>query len=669
MTVALVLAAVALPALSGFAAALLRARPAAAQRAACALLCAGAAAGVAASVVALVAGAIDAPGLAIRLDGLGAFFLAASSIVAAAGSVYGVGYHPQPELGGRAVRLQLFYGLAVAGMAALVAASNAIVFLVGWEFMALSNFFLVLTDDERPDVQRAAFLYLAATHVGTLALFALFALLGQAAGSFDFAAWHGLAAAGTLGTRVFVFALVGFGLKAGLIPLHFWLPPAHAAAPSQVSSMMSGVVVKTGLYGLLRVTGLLDGPPAWWGWTLLVAGGVSAVLGVAFALAQHDLKRLLAYHTVENVGIIALGAGVALLGRTRGDPALVLLGLSGAALHVLNHALFKGLLFLGAGAVQHATGTREMDHLGGLARAMRGTAVAFTVGAAAIAGLPPLNGFVSEWLVALGFLHGLGHPGGDALAFLVLGAPVLALVGGLAAACFAKVVGVVFLGSPRSEHAAHAHEAPASMRLPMAALAAACAAIGLAPGLLVGPLRDAAAGWAGLDPALLAEPAARAMAGATRVSVVAAVLVALAVALVAARRRLLARAAASSAATATPTAPSAEVATGGCGFVAPTPRMQYTGSSFAELLLQRFTWAMRVRGAVPRLEGPFPRTGEHAFRSEVPDSVLDLALLPAARGYAWLASSVRGLYLRRVQFQMLLVLLTLVAVLAWGFAW
>ncbi len=668
MTVALVVSAIALPAVSGLAAAVLRARPAAAQRVACALFCAGAAAGIAASVVALGGGPIDAPGLAIHVDALGAFFLLAISIVAAAGSVYGLAYHPQAELGGRAVRLQIFYGLAVAGMASLVAASNAVVFLVGWEVMALSNFFLVLTDDERPEVQRSAFLYLAATHVGTLALFALFALLGQAAGSFDFAAFRGLPATGVLGTRVFVFALLGFGMKAGLIPLHFWLPPAHAAAPSHVSSIMSGVVVKTGIYGLLRVTGLLDAAPAWWGWTLLAVGGVSAVLGVAFALAQHDLKRLLAYHTVENVGIIALGAGVALLGRTSGDPALVMLGLAGAVLHVLNHALFKGLLFLGAGAVHHATGTREMDHLGGLAKAMPGTAVLFTIAAAAIAGLPPLNGFVSEWLVALGFLHGLGRPGGEALAFLVLGAPVLALVGGLAAACFAKVVGVVFLGSARSEHAAHAHEAAPSMRWPMAALAAACAAIGLAPALFVAPLREAAAAWARIDPALLAAPAERALEGATRVSLVAAGLVVLALLGVVARRRLLARAA--STATATPGwTPGAEVETWGCGFAAPTARMQYTGSSFAELLLQRFTWAMRVRGGAPRLGGPFPRRGEHAFHTEVPDSVLDLALLPAARGYGWLATSVRGLYLRRIQFQMLLVVLTLLAVLAWGFAW
>jgi formate hydrogenlyase subunit 3/multisubunit Na+/H+ antiporter MnhD subunit len=653
VTVLLVLAAVGLPAASGLAAALLRSRPAAGQRLACALVCAGAAAGLAASAAALGGRVIAAPGLALRLDGLGAVFLAPISLLAAAGSVYGLGYHPQAALGARAVRLQLFYGLAVAGMALLVACSNGVVFLVGWEVMALSNFFLVLTDDERPEVQRSAFLYLVTTHVGTLALFALFALLRQAGGSFDFSAWQGLPASGALGARVFVLALVGFGLKAGVVPLHFWLPPAHAAAPSHVSALMSGVVIKTGIYGLLRVTGLFDAVPAWWGVTLLAAGAVSAVLGVAFALAQHDLKRLLAYHSVENIGIIALGAGLALLGRARGEPALVLLGMAGAGLHVVNHALFKSLLFLGAGAVQHAAGGRAIDRLGGLARRMPATALLFTVGAAAISGVPPLNGFASEWLVTLGCLDALRRPAGDLVAFAAFGAPVLALVAGLAAACFAKVVGVVFLGEPRGEGAREAHEVDASMRLPMAVLAALCVAIGLAPAAAMAPLGRAAEAWARLAPGALADAGAGAAAGAARVSAVAAALLLAVAALALLRRRRLARAPASPA-----------VATWGCGFAAPTPRMQYTGASFADLLVRRFSWAVFPRGAQPAVEGHFPPPAR--LHTEVPDTVLDLVLLPAARAYAWVAFQARLLYLRRIQFQMLLVFATLLALLAWA---
>jgi formate hydrogenlyase subunit 3/multisubunit Na+/H+ antiporter MnhD subunit len=646
--------AIALPALSGLAAAGLARRPALAQGVTCAALCAGAALGTAAAAGVLSGATAEAAGLALRLDAVGAVFLVAICLVSAAGAAFGLRYHRQADAPGAAVRLQVFYGLAVAGMVALVAASNAIVFLVGWEVMALSNFLLVLTDHDRPESQRGAFLYLAATHVGTLALFAVFALLRQAAGSFDFAAMAGLPAGGAVGTRVFLLALVGFGLKAGLIPFHFWLPPAHAAAPSHVSALMSGVVVKTGLYGLLRVTGLFDGIPAWWGAVILAAGALSAVLGVALALAQHDLKRLLAFHTVENVGIIALGIGLGLLGRARGEPGLVLLGFAGAALHVVNHALFKSLLFLGAGAIQHATGTRELDRLGGLARGMRATAVLFAIGAAAIAGLPPLNGFVSEWLVYLGFLRALGRP--DGLGYAAVGAPLLALVGGLAAACFAKVLGVAFLGTPRTPEAWHAHEPPPAMLAPMAALAAACAAIGLAPAALVPPLGRAAAAWSRLPAHLLAGPADDAGAGAARVSLVALALLALvAVAFAVRRRRLAARPAVRA------------VETWSCGFAAPTARIQYTGSSFAELLVGRFRWGVPVHREERLPEGPFPAPA--SFRSHALDPVLDLALVPAARAYGWITERARRLNVRRIQLQMLLVLATLVAVLGWGFVW
>ncbi|HUL59345.1 MAG TPA: proton-conducting transporter membrane subunit, partial [Anaeromyxobacteraceae bacterium] len=341
MTSLLAAAAVALTAASGLAAVALRRAPRAAQLGACVTLCAGGALGLAAAAVALAGGGNGAPALGIGVDALSAVFLAPISLLGALGAVYGLRYHPQEVHGARSIQVQLFYGLAVAGMSLMVVATNAIAFLVGWEVMALANFLLVQTDHEDAEVRGAAFLYLAATHAGTLALFAVFALLARAAGSFDFSAMRGLAAVGPLGTPLLVLALVGFGTKAGLMPLHFWLPPAHAAAPSHVSALMSGVVVKTGIYGLLRVTGLLDAIPVSWGVAVLALGAVSAVLGVAFALAQHDLKRLLAYHTVENVGIIALGAGLALVGRARGDLALVALGFGGAALHVVNHAVFK----------------------------------------------------------------------------------------------------------------------------------------------------------------------------------------------------------------------------------------------------------------------------------------------------------------------------------------
>ena len=260
------------------------------------------------------------------------------------------------------------------------------------------------------------------------------------------------------GGVLFLLAVIGFGTKAGFIPMHVWLPEAHPAAPSHVSAVMSGVMIKTGIYGLLRMLTLLGPPPAWWGWTLLAIGAVSGILGVLYALSQHDLKRLLAYHSVENVGIIALGLGVGLLGISYGNPAMAVLGFTGGLLHVVNHALFKGLLFLGAGSVLHATGT-EIDRLGGLLRRMPVTGATFLVGAAAISGLPPLNGFVGEFLIYLGAMAGLA---GQArvvsawplMAVLVVGG--LALIGGLAAACFTKAFGIVFLGEPRGAEAARA---------------------------------------------------------------------------------------------------------------------------------------------------------------------------------------------------------------------
>ena len=416
----LVVAALLLTASSGLWAVAFGRAPALAQRLACVAMCLGAIVGVVAAAAALLAPSPpvlalpwSVPGgtFALRLDGLSAFFLCPVLIVPALGSIYGISYFPQARLGAKAVRLQLFYGLITGSMALVVVAANAILFLAAWEVMALAGFFLVLTDHKEREAQRAALVYLAAAHAGNLALFAMFALLGRMAGSYDFSAMAGLAAVGGAATATVALALCGFGMKAGVLPLHFWLPGAHAAAPSHVSALMSGVLLKTGIYGLLRVAGFFQGPPAAWGTVMLVLGGVSAVLGVAFALAQHDVKRLLAYHSVENIGIIAMGIGLALLGRARGDAALVFLGFAAAVLHTVNHATFKALLFLGAGAVIHATGTRDLDHLGGLSRAMPRTAALFLVGAAAICGLPPLNGFASEWLVYLASLRTVFDPG------------------------------------------------------------------------------------------------------------------------------------------------------------------------------------------------------------------------------------------------------------------
>lgn len=661
MTGALLAGAWLLATASGLPALALRRRPALGQRLAAAALCLAALLALAAAIPVLAGAPPFAVSLAwreplaslsVRLDALSALFLVPVTAIPALGAVYGIAYWPQERRGAAAVRLQLAFGLVTGAMLAVVVADNGLLFLFAWEVMALAGYLLVLGGDGSPASRRAAWIYLAAAHVGGFAIFALFSAIGGMRGSFDFQAWRGLALPGGM----WALALVGFGIKAGLVPLHFWLPEAHAAAPSHVSATMSGVLLKTGIYGLLRVSSFVEAPPASWGAALLVAGIASAVLGVALALAQHDLKRLLAYHSVENVGIIAMGAGLAMLGRARGAPALVVLGFGGAALHVVNHALFKSLLFLGAGSVLHGAGTREIPHLGGLARRMPRTSALFLAGAAAISGLPPLNGFVSEWLVLMAGLGALALPAGDRASFAALAVPSLALVGALAAACFVKVQGSVFLGPARSPGAEAAHESPAAMLAPMALLAAACVAIGLSPALLLPALARGAAAWSGMPATALLPEATGAATAAGWIGAGAISLMVIVGALWALRRRLAA---------AHPPAP--QVETWGCGFARPTARMSYTASSFAQILTGGFRWALwpRVRLVPPR--GAFP--GAARFSIAPREAVLEVALGGAVRGYSRAAARVRGLLAGGIHFYALLVLATLVALLAWRLLW
>jgi hydrogenase-4 component B len=532
-------------------------------------------------------------------------------------------------------------------MLLVLAADNSLLFLLAWEVMALSAFFLVTTEQEHAEARRAGFIYLVSAHAGALALFALFVLLGQETGSLQFPAAASLA--GGSATLIFLLGLFGFGFKAGLMPLHIWLPVAHAAAPSHASALLSGIVLKTGIYGLLRLTSFFATVPPWWGWTVLLLGVISGVLGVALALAQLDLKRLLAYHSVENIGIIAIGIGLALLGRSFGSPELVLLGVAGALLHVVNHGLFKSLLFYSAGAVVHATGSRELDHYGGLLRRQPWAAACFLGGAVAICGLPPLNGFVSEWLI---YLAAFGTLRGDGLALrlAVLAAPALALIGGLALACFVKVFGVTFLGEPRSAAAAAvAHDAAPSMRWPMAALLGACAWIGLLPATLAPLLQAAAATWAPLAGAvsLVAPLAPLPLVGAAGWGLL--LLFILLGGWLRGRTRHAPR----------------DVSTWGCGYLAPTPRMQYSASSFADLLVSQFRFGLWTERHGGKVRGLFPIAG--AFASHTPDAVLDRALLPGfrklAQGCCWLRARVQnGLIPTYLLYVALTVLLLLVIV-------
>lgn len=389
-----------------------------------------------------------------------------------------------------------FTPLFVASMAGVVLAGDVATFLIAWEAMSLTSFALVVTDGRRRDVLRSGYIYLVMTHAGAVCLAAGFLLLANATGSMDFATWAHAAPALPVALRstIFLLVLLGFGSKAALVPLHVWLPRAHPVAPSHVSGLMSGVMLKVAIYGLVLVTLTLLGPgPLWWGLVVLGLGVASAVLGVLYALMEHDLKRLLAYHSVENIGIITIGLGVALIGESRHLPILALVALVAALYHTINHSLFKTALFFGAGSIQHSGAGRNLDRMGGLLPRLPWTAASILVCAAAISGLPPLNGFISEWLTYQS-LVGLATRGGPLLALCgFLGILGLALTGGLAAACFVKVSGVGLLGRPRSPHAGQAREVAASMFVPTAILAVLCLAFGLLPGVVVDQLVRVAA--------------------------------------------------------------------------------------------------------------------------------------------------------------------------------
>jgi hydrogenase-4 component B len=584
---------------------------------------------------------------ALGADALTGWFALPVLVVGVLGSLYGTAYWAPRRHPRHGRRLRFCYGLLLGSLLLVLLARDGATFLIAWEAMALANFFLITTEEDDAGVRRAGWIYLLYSHLSVLLLFAFFVLQEQFGGGFGFGALP--ASAPALGRALAAAAaLAGFGLKAGVMPLHSWLPGAHGSAPSHVSAVMSGVVLKMGIYGLLRASAPASGAPLSWGGVVLALGAASAFLGVVFALSQHDLKRLLAYHSIENIGIILLGLGLALVGRALDRPEWVLLGMAGCLLHVWNHALFKSLLFLGAGAVVHATGTRDVERLGGLARRMPATAALFTLGSVAICGLPPLNGFVSELLVFLGLVRAAIGP---TAAWAALPAPVLAATGALAVACFVKVVGIVFLGHSRTREAEAAREAPAAMLLPMAALATACVAIGVAPALAAPALERATAVWAGpatagarlavLAPLGWISTAALALAGATAL---------VALALLPAWRRARRR--------------QPELPTWDCGYAAGSPRLQYTASSFAQPITAMFAWLLRPHRHEPRIRGLFPvRTSFHA---EVEDTVLERVLEPGSALSLRLSARLRAAPRGQLQRYIVYILAALVPLLIWA---
>lgn len=583
-------------------------------------------------------------GFHVGLDGLSAFFLACLFLVAGLAALYGLGYWRSGRR--RIAPAMSFSSALVAAMALLLVARDAVLFLMAWEAMSISSFFLVTFEHEREEVRRAGMVYLIASQLGTAVLYVLFLLLRRNSPDFDFQSFAESGAPAGLASTVFLLALLGFGTKAGFWPLHVWLPEAHPAAPSPASAVMSGVMIQMGVYGFLRVLTFLGPAPAWWGAVLIGGGVLSGLAGVLHALAQSDLKRLLAYSSVENAGILALGLGLGCLGKSQGEPLVAFLGNAGALLHVLNHALLKGALFQTAGSVLHATGTRDLERLGGLARRMPRTSLSFLVAAVALSGLPPLNAFVGEWLIYMGAFHGGASLPTAGAVLAVTAIAALALIGGLAAACFARAFSLVFLGEPRSQVAADAHEAGPSLTGAQALGLGLAIVIGLWPEgalQLVGPLAARLSGIGAVPPAPLGPLPA--------IARVAFVLLGLVAALALLRALLLAR------------RPVAEEATWGCGYARVSPRMQYTAASFAQPLLAPFSIALlrRVQTEAPR--GFFPA---HARHEEHP---LDLAgerlFAPAARSIVRALSRLHVLQKGHVQLYLAYVFATLVLLMLW----
>jgi hydrogenase-4 component B len=574
----------------------------------------------------------------VGIDPLSAFFLAPLFVLGALCAVYGASYlGPRPVA---AAKLDLL----LASMALVLLARQALLFLVAWEAMTLLAYLLVTLDHGEAEVRRAGWVYLIASHAATAALLVLFLALGtRAGGKLEFAALAGAPGAGV--AWVLFLALVGFGVKAGVAGLHVWLPEAHAAAPSHVSALMSGVLIKLGVYGVLRVA-LLVSPGAGFGVALMVLGALGAFLGITLALGQRDLKRVLAYSSVENVGIILFGLGLGFWARSHGDSTLAAIAFAGALLHVWNHVAMKGLMFLGAGSVLHATGTKDLERLGGLLGRMPWTGRGLIVGAVAIAALPPLNGFAGEWLI----YRGLARVGLDAAApsslAAIAGAAALALVGGLAALCFVRLIGVALLGSPRSDGAARAHESPRAMTVPIVVLALACMAGAFAaPGLV--SMQAALLGELGAGGAAEAGAAASLLAPLVRVEVALAVAIALVGGLLARRVRHAAAA-----------------ETWGCGYAAPTARMQYSARSFSELLTTRVlpSWSRgSLRVQPPR--GAFP--ARSSFASDATDPLTRRAYEPFVARWGDRFARLRFLQQGNVHIYLLYIVATTIVALAW----
>jgi hydrogenase-4 component B len=580
----------------------------------------------------------------LTVDRLSAFFLLLICAVGVPVALFSTSYIRRHYSESKRDWLWALLPLFLLSMMLVVTASTAFAFLFGWELMTLFSAGLILIDGDSEQRRHNVFIYLLMMHAGAAAVIAGFLSFMPQAGSLDFASMRAATGAMTPGVRtaVFLLSFVGFGTKAGLVPFHLWLPKAHPIAPSPVSALMSAVMLKTAVYGFVRITfDFLGGGPSWWGYVVLFAGGLTGLLGIIYALAEHDIKRLLAYSSVENIGIIYLGLGASLVFMANNIPIWSALALTAALLHALNHSLFKSLLFLGAGAISDATHTLDLEQLGGLFNRMRATGTVFLVACCSIIGLPLFNGFVSEWLTFRSFLAGAELPGVFGKAVLPLMAGVLGLIGGVAVTCFAKLYSVAFLGRARSLEAERANEVPRVMQAAMGLLAAACVVIGVMPGIVLRPLGAVAQ-------ELLHGPAiSESTISISRTLPLIAASVVVLMIVVAALRRVR---------RVTPT--------WACGLPGLDSRMQYSSTAFSKPLRKAFTRFYKPERKVDVLyaEQPyFPKA--ISYRAVRTTSFEKSLYRPAVDAVVTISNRVRKLQTGNIQVYLLYIFLALVALL------
>lgn len=580
--------------------------------------------------------------LSFTLDPLSAFFLIPIFAVCPLACIYSFHYMDREEQRGRVGVNFFFCTMLIVAMALVVTADNMISFVLVWEFMSLSSFFLVLFEYQKTATRKAGYIYFIFTQAGALFIFAAMALAYSYTGSFEFSSFVTIPT--DIKVIIFFLALVGFGSKAGIFPLHMWLPYAHPAAPSNISAIMSGVMIKMGIYGIIRLYALLGAGQLIFGEVVLALGMISGILGVVYALGKHDLKKLLAYHSVENIGIILIGAGIGMIGIASANVVMASFGFAGCLLHVLNHSIFKSLLFLGAGAVVQKTGLRHIDQLGGLLKTMPTTGKTFLTGSISISGLPPFNGFVSEFLIYYGAFHGITL-NGSSFIFVMLAIISLALIGGLAAACFTKVVGVVFLGEARTKKALQGSEVGLTMTVPMTLLAVSCLVIGLFPTPFVEAAFLALASIDLLVPIGVEE--IRLVTG--NLAMAARLFLAIVLLTMLLRKLLYLK---------------KDIAWGptwGCGFNQPTVRMQYTGSSYAMSIVDFFRPFVMVRTRYSGIGRIFP--GRTFYETRV-DDISEIALVDRiVTPLVYLIGKLRWIQHGHIQLYIGYIVVTIIALL------